>query len=416
MSWQSSVVECLEPKLQAMKAIDGFHWVAGAQTSTPGGEANWGTAATKSEAATKALAELVERISVCDSSRFQLEHATAEELNESEWLLWPSPNGRLGSSLSEVDPSFSYKKMYWIEGNELTVEGGEFKIGQRRFVPAHLVFVRWTTSEPWQFRKPTSAGAAVHNDKQTALKNAYDELLEHHIKMLHFFAGRNGDEFDVPINGYLRDSCEAFHRHNVIPYFFQMTIPQEINVYIAYLESSNVPRLTAGTGETPEKALAEALQGRAILESYFQKQDWIVDCYTQGELQGRAVLESYFQSHGYEFCGDEYDREGSSLFRDQITNQQIRSLHWACSEQQTPRQSMQSGSLSEKELSPRHRGPHFVVDLTEGLASELGLYAVKVVEPSSLMGFGSERDYHDWIPLAQNYLNECTYPVPHPFW
>lgn len=363
MSWQSAVISRLKPKLQAVQAIDGFHWSVMAQSTDAG---SCGTATTKFEAATKALAELVERISICDSYRFRLEYATAEELDESDWFQWLSPNGQLDSSLSD-------EKMYWIEGCEL-------ETGQQRFLPAHLVFIRWHRSEPWEFRRPISVGAAVHSDKRLALKNAHDELLEHHTKMLYFFAGRLGEEFEVSGDHRLHDSYEMLHRLDVVPYFYRMSIPSGIDIYASYLESPDIPRLTVGSGNTPEKALAEALQMRLGLES-----------------------------HSVHHDGD--DR---SFSHDQITSGNTRRLYWACSKRRTPRERMQPGTLSEVELGPN--GPCFMVDLTEGLASEVGLHAVKIIVPSSLMVFFSEQDSPGWLALAQNYLRECAYTFPHPFY
>ncbi|MDE0269332.1 MAG: YcaO-like family protein [Acidimicrobiaceae bacterium] len=362
MSWQSEVLSRLEPKLQAVQAIDGFHWSILVQSADTG---SCGTATTKFEAATKALAELVERISINDSSRFRLEYATAEELDEPDWFQWPSPNGRLDSSLGNA-------RMYWIEGCEL-------ETGRQRFLPAHLVFIRWNRSEPWEFRPPISVGAAVHSDKQLALENARDELLEHHTKMLYFFAGRLGEEFKVSGDHHLHDSYEALQRLNVVPYFYRMSIPRGIDVYVSYLESSDIPRLTVGSGTTPEKALAEALQLRLGLESYAKHHE-----------------------------GDD-----KSVSHDQITDGTTRGLYWGCSEQRTPRERMQPGILSEVELGPS--GPYFMVDLTEGLASEVGLHAVKVVAPSSLMVFFAEQEYPGWLTLARTYLRECAYTFPHPF-
>lgn len=226
MSWQSDVLSRLEPKLQAVQAIDGFHWSILAQSADTD-TGSCGTATTKFEAATKALAELVERISISDSSRFRLEYATAEELDEPDWFQWPSPNGRLDSSLDSA-------RMYWIEGCDL-------ETGRQRFLPAHSVFIRWDRSEPWEFRPPIPVGAAVHSDKQLALENARDELLEHHTKMLYFFAGRLGEEFKISGDHHLHDSYEALQRLNVVPYFYRMSIPRGIDIYVSYLESQEYP-------------------------------------------------------------------------------------------------------------------------------------------------------------------------------
>ena len=362
MSWQSCVVSCIKPKFEAKQAIDGLHWIVSARSD---GAHAWGTANTKFEAATKALAELVERTSIQGSSEFRIKRASAEELNELDWLRWASPTGQIDSSLYDAE-------IHWIEGYELETR-------QQRFVPAHSVFPSWKISEPWEFRRPLSCGTAVHVDKQLALRHAYSELLERHTVMLHFFAGYLGDVFNGPFNHYIRSSCEVLGHHHVRPYFYRMKIPREIDIYVAYLESPNIPRLTAGAGTTPGKALAEALQGRTLVETYLQ------------------------------FNTDERVRH-----RDEITGKHERAVYWACSGQPTPRESMRQGSPPEVE--PGLSKPVFVVDLTRGIVSEIGLHAVKVVAPSALSVFGPEREYQCWIELAKDYLKEYSYPVPHFFW
>ena len=266
MSWRSRIVQVLGVEFTGARAIDGLHWVVCAIPDSSKDmrpeEWGWGVKTTKYEAATVAVAELVERTIMESSSQFGLVYASARELGESDWLLWLSPHGRASDGL--LGFSFDNVKIYWVEGREFEIDaGGDFVLGERRFVPAHMVFVHSDESDPvfgeaWEFRNQSSVGWAVHTDRQVALKKAYCEVVEHHVKMLYFFAGCLGEEFSFAAGHYLYGSCEVLRQRGMQIFVYKMP-GGGVDVYNAYLESSGVPWLIAGSGDTPEKAFTEAI-------------------------------------------------------------------------------------------------------------------------------------------------------------